>query len=276
MSRQTSHSNPGIKLVPNNTGDAGRVEEQIRPVQIMIPMELDRKNRVFGFFALDTDELPEGSQKNLNEITGTPFKPELAGLTVYAGPVVQAIQENYSKALFMLADSIDRCDGSAHSQNTALWAKRIAETMRLADNEVIEISLAGRLHDVGKSIIPRELLTKPGPLTQDEWLVIKRHSEYSAALMQPSLSLGEIIPVVLAHHERFDGGGYLNRLAGQDIPLGSRIIAVADAFSTMTTGRLYRNPISFTSAESELIRCNRSQFDPEVIKAMVSLLKRYN
>jgi HD-GYP domain-containing protein (c-di-GMP phosphodiesterase class II) len=275
MSRQTSNSNPGIKLVPNNTGDAGRVEEQIRPVQIMIPMELDRKNRVFGFFALDTDELPEGSQKNLNEITGTPFKPELAGLTVYAGPVIQALQENYSKALFMLANSIDRCDNSAHSQNTALWAKRIAETMRLADDEVFEISLASRLHDIGKSIIPRDLLTKPGPLTDEEWKIIKRHSEYGAALMQPSQSLSDITPLVLSHHERIDGKGYPNGLAGQDIPLGARIIGVADAFSTMTIGRLYRAPLSYASAQTELIRCSGSQFDPEIIKAMVNLLKRF-
>lgn len=275
MSRQTYESNPGIKHVPNNTGDAGRVEEQIRPVQIMIPIELDRKNRVFGFFALDTEELPEGSQKNLNEITGTPFKPELAGLTVYAGPVVQALQENYSKALFMLADSIDRCDNSAHSQNTALWAKRIAETMRLDENEVMEISLASRLHDIGKSIIPRELLTKPGPLTEEEWAIIKRHSEYGAALMQPSQGLADIIPLVHAHHERFDGKGYPNGLAGNDIPLGARILGLADAFSTMITGRAYRSPISFELAKQDLIRNSGTQFDPDVVKAMVLLLQRY-
>ena len=275
MSRQTYETNPGIKHVPNNTGDAGRVEEQIRPVQIMIPIELDRKNRVFGFFALDTEELPEGSQKNLNEITGTPFKPELAGLTVYAGPVVQALQENYSKALFMLADSIDRCDNSAHSQNTALWAKRLAETMRLDENEVMEISLASRLHDIGKSIIPRELLTKPGPLTVEEWTIIKRHSEYGAALMQPSQGLADIIPLVNAHHERFDGKGYPNGLAGNDIPIGARILGLADAFSTMITGRAYRSPISFALAKQDLIRNSGTQFDPDVVKAMVLLLQRF-
>jgi HD-GYP domain-containing protein (c-di-GMP phosphodiesterase class II) len=275
MSRQTYKSNPGIKLVPNNTGDAGRVEEQIRPVQIMIPMELDRKNRVFGFFALDTEDLPEGSQKNLNEITGTPFKPELAGLTVIAGPVVQTLQENYSKALFMLADSIDRCDNSAHSQNTALWAKRIAETMRLEENEVMEISLASRLHDIGKSIIPRELLTKPGPLSAEEWQIIKRHSEYGAALMQPSQGLSAIIPLVFAHHERFDGTGYPNGLAGSNIPLGARILGVADAFSTMITGRAYRAPITLDQAKQELIQNSGTQFDPDIVKTMINLLQRY-
>jgi len=275
MNHQVSKSNPGIKGVPNNTGDAGRVEEQYKSIQVMIPMELDRKNRVFGFFALDNEDLPEGSQKNLNEITGTPFKAELAGLTVIAGPVVQTLQENYSKALFRLADSIDQCDKTTHSQNTALWAKRIAETMRLADDEVVDISLAGRLHDIGKSVISREVLSRTGPLTTDEWAIIRRHPELGATLMKPSLSLSPIIPMVLAHHERFDGTGYPNRLAGQDIPLGGRILAVADSFSSMINGRNSRPAISIQSAQSELVRCSGSQFDPEIIKIIIQLLRRF-
>jgi HD-GYP domain-containing protein (c-di-GMP phosphodiesterase class II) len=276
MSRQTSNTKSGIKNVPNNTGDAGRVEEQIKPIQILIPMELDRKNRTFGFFALNNDELPEGSQHNLNEITGTPFKAELAGLTVYVGPVVQNLQENYCKALFKLADSIDRCDQSSHSQNTALWAKRIAESMRLSEDDIYEITLAGRLHDIGKAVVPIDLLTKPGPLCEDEWIVIKRHAEYSAALMEPSQSLKTIIPMVRSHHEHFNGKGYSQQLSGQDIPLGARILAVADAFSTMTTGRAYRAPISFEAAQTELVRCSSTQFDPDIVKAMIIVLRRFN
>jgi putative nucleotidyltransferase with HDIG domain len=274
MNRQSSYTKPGSKIVPNFEGDAGRVEEQYRPLQVMIPMELDRKNQIFGFFALDNGELPEGSQKNLNEITGTPFKAELAGLTVYVGPVVQKLQENYCKALIMLADSIDRCDQSDHSKTTALWAKRIAESMRLSEAEIDEISLAARLHDIGKSVVPRELLTKPGPLNTQEWTVIRKHSEYSAALMEPSRNLQTIIPMVRAHHEHFDGNGYPYQSAGQTIPLGARILAVADAFSTMTTGRAYRDPIPVDLAKQELMRCSGTQFDPEVVKPMIKLLVR--
>lgn len=275
MSRQTSNSRPGIKDVPNMQGDAGRVEEQCKPIQIMIPMELDRKNRIFGFFALDNGELPEGSQKNLNEITGTPFKAELAGLTVYVGPVSQPLQENYSKALFKLADSIDRCDQSSHSLTTALWAKRLAESMRLPDDEINEITMSARLHDIGKAVFPHELLIKPGPLTDQEWATIKYHAEYSATLMEPSENLRPLIPLVRAHHERFDGKGYSHNLAGFDIPLGARIMAVADAFSTMTNGRAYRKPISYEAAQSELVRCSGSQFDPEIVRLMIRLLRRY-
>ncbi|HEX7557519.1 MAG TPA: HD domain-containing phosphohydrolase [Leptolinea sp.] len=276
MSRHSSSFKSSFKTsVSGEHGDAGSVEEQNSPLKIMIPMELDRKKQVFGFFALENDELPEGSQKNLNEITGTPFKAELAGLTIYVGPVVQTLQENYNKALFMLADSIDRCDHSAHSKNTALWAKRIAESMRLPEDEIYEITLAGRLHDIGKAVVPRDLLTKPGPLCDHEWEIIKRHADYSAALMEPSQNLKNIIPLVRAHHEHFNGKGYSQHLAGQDIPLGARILGVADAFSTMTSGRAYRAPIPFETAQTELVRCSGTQFDPDVVKAMIIVLRRF-
>lgn len=252
--------------------NSGGVEERSNPVQnIMIPIELDTKNQIMGFFALENKELPEGGQKNLNEITGTPFKPEVAGLTVYVGPVLPDLQQNYIKALIRLADSIDRCDNSAHSRKTALWAQRIAEYMGLPKNEVQEITLAGRLHDIGKAVIAREILTKPGPLSEQEWTVMKRHPDYGATLLKPSQSLKPIVDMVLFHHERYDGAGYPNHLDGDTIPLGARILSVADAFSTMITGRAYRSAVSIESALEELVRCSGTQFDPEVVELMVKL-----
>jgi HD-GYP domain-containing protein (c-di-GMP phosphodiesterase class II) len=250
----------------------GGVEDKFKPVQnIMIPIELDTKNQIIGFFALENQELPEGGQKNLNEITGTPFKPEVAGLTVYVGPVVPNLQQNYIKALIWLADSIDRCDHSAHSRKTALWSQRIAEALGLPTSEIQDITLAGRLHDVGKSVVSREILTKVGPLNEEEWLVIKRHPDYGATLLEPSPSLSAIVPVVRFHHERFDGAGYPNRLDGESIPLGARILSVADAFSTMITGRAYRSAIPNELALEELVRCSGTQFDPDIVEIMVKL-----
>jgi HD-GYP domain-containing protein (c-di-GMP phosphodiesterase class II) len=251
------------------------VEVEKKPVQnIMIPIELDTKNQIIGFFALANQELPEGGQKNLNEITGTPFRPEVAGLTVYAGPVIPDLQQNYIKALIWLADSIDRCDHSAHSRKTALWTQRIAESMGLAKSEVDEITLAGRIHDVGKAVVPREILTKTGDLSEQEWSIIKRHPDYGATLMEPSKSLSYIVPMVRFHHERYDGAGYPNHLDSDSIPLGARILAVADAFSTMVTGRAYRSAVSIESALEELVRCSGTQFDPELVKIMVKLGRR--
>lgn len=239
---------------------------------IMIPIKQDKKGQVFGFFALDNHELPEGGQKNLNDITDTPFKAELAGLTVYFGPIMPALQENYIKALIMLADSIDQCDQSAHSQQTALWAQRMAEWMGLSEEKIQEIMLAGRLHDIGKAVVSREILTKPGPLSETEWETMRRHPGYGAALMEPAKTLDKIRPLVRSHHERYIGGGYPDGLSGQNIPLGARILAVADAFSTMTTGRAYRSPILTETALAELVRCRGTQFDPELVDLMVAIV----
>jgi len=256
----------------NFKGNAGRVEKGNNSIQnIMIPVELDTRNQIFGFFALENQEIPENGQKNLNEITGTPFKPEIAGLTVLADIVAPALQENYIKALIRLVDSIDRCDQTTHSRNTALWAQRISEYMGLSKDEVQEITLAGRLHDVGKAVISKDLLTNPGPLNELEWSVMRRHPDYGASLMEPSKRLRTIIPMVRFHHERYDGAGYPNHLEGDSIPMGARILTVADAFSTMVTGRAYRIAIPIESALEELLRCSRLQFDPEIVELMVKL-----
>ncbi len=154
-----------------------------RAHNLMIPVQLDEQQQVFGYFVVDSLQLPVGGQKHLNEITGTPFKAGLSGMTVFAGAIQPDLQKNYINALMMLADSIDRCDESAHSQNTAFWSHRLAVRMGLPNNIAQEIRLAGKLHDIGKAVVPREILTKPGPLSKEEWDIIKRHPAYGAALM---------------------------------------------------------------------------------------------
>jgi HD-GYP domain-containing protein (c-di-GMP phosphodiesterase class II) len=238
---------------------------RFRVPNILIPIDLDTKKQVSCFFVLENRELPESGQKNLNEITGTPFKACLAGMTVFSGPIQPPLQENYTQALIKLANSIDLCDQSGHSQTTSHWAQRLAEHLGLFEDEVMRISLAGKLHDIGKSVVSREILTKPAPLSESEWSIIKRHPGYSAALMEPSQSLDNLRPMVRWHHEHFAGGGYPDGLSGLEIPLGARILAVADAFSTMITGRAYRTPISIETALAELMRCSGTQFDPELV-----------
>lgn len=241
---------------------------------ILIPAAPDKKNRIGGYFVLENRELPESGQKNLNEITGTPFKAGLAGLNVYSAPIQPALEENYNRALIMLANSIDRCDQSGHSHLTSLWAQRLARQIGLREEEVQNICLAGKIHDIGKAVVSRELLVKPGPLSASEWLIIKRHPTYGAVLMEPSKNLKKLQPMVRWHHEHFDGNGYPDGLTGRDIPLGARILAIVDAFSTMISGRAYRDPISSEFALEELKRCSGSQFDPELVDYMSACLKR--
>lgn len=247
------------------------------PVQfpnILIPVAPDKKNSISGFFVLESPELPESGQKNLNEITGTPFKAGLAGIQVFSAPIQPSLEENYTRALIMLANSIDRCDQSGHSHLTSLWALRLARQIGLREEEVQNICLAGKIHDVGKALVSRDLLVKPGPLTQSEWVIIRQHPAYGAFLLEPSKNLKKLQHMVRWHHERYDGKGYPDKLVGEDIPLGARILGVVDAFSTMISGRAYRDPISSEDALAELNRCRGTQFDPELIDNMAVCVKK--
>jgi HD-GYP domain-containing protein (c-di-GMP phosphodiesterase class II) len=252
--------------------DGGLWDRVNRSQNILIPIELDKKDQIVGFFALSNQELPEGGQKNLNDITGTPFKAGLAGMTVYVGPILPALQENYVMALARLADSIDHCDQYGHSQQTSFWAMRLAEKLALPEEQVQQIALAGKLHDIGKVVVPKAILMKPGPLSQEEWETIRRHPGYSAVLMEPAQSLSPIRPLVRWHHEHYGGGGYPDGLSGKDIPIGARILAVADAFSTMITGRAYRCPLTLDAAMDELLRCRATQFDPYLVELMFDVV----
>ena len=243
---------------------------------LMIPMELNSKERIVGLFVFENHDLPVGGQKHLLDITGTPFSANLASMKVFYGPILPSLQKNYETALIKLADSIDKCDSSMHSDETSLWALRIAEHMGLQREEIKQIKLASKLHDIGKAVVPRGILTKPGPLSKDEWEIIRRHPGYGATLMEPAKSLDAVRPLVHAHHEQYSGGGYPDGLKGENIPLGARIIAVADAFSTMTIRRIYRNSISPEAAQNELIRGRGTQFDPDVADHMLALLSGKN
>ena len=243
---------------------------------LMIPIEINTNDNSIGLFVLDDKSLPVGGQQFLSDIVGIPFTPELAGVKVYYSKILPSMQKNYVNTLHRLADSIDKWDRSIHSDETSLWALRIADRMALSKEEIIKIKLAAKLHDIGKVLIPREILVKPGPLTEEEWELIRRHPGYGATLMEPAKSLDAVRPIVHAHHEHYNGRGYPNRLSGEEIPIGARILTVADAFSTMTINRSYRKPISIQAASDELERCSGTQFDPIVVDHMLEILSALN
>src|SRR5213076_3318543 len=139
----------------------------------------------------------------------------------------------------------------------------------LPGDQVELARLAGRLHDVGKLAVPEEILRKPGPLTDEERRVLERHPQVGYRMLE-SLGVDPIADWVLHHHERWDGHGYPDGLAGDEIPLGARIIFAADAFDAMTSDRLYRAALSFDEAVAEVARCAGTQFDPDVVAAFVA------
>jgi putative nucleotidyltransferase with HDIG domain len=189
---------------------------------------------------------------------------ELAELRRLAHGPDRAARFRAAASLAKAVDARDTYTGS-HSTRVAELAAWIAARLGL-DAEQVELArLAGSLHDLGKLAIPEEILRKPGPLTPPERLVLERHSQIGFRMLE-SLEVDPVAHWVLHHHERWDGAGYPNRLAGEDIPLGARIIFVADAYDAMTSDRAYRGRLTPQEAVTELKRCAGTQFDPEVVR----------
>lgn len=179
----------------------------------------------------------------------------------------------YLETIRSLAAAIDAKDSytHGHSRRVTDLSVGIALEMGLARSEVDTIRHASLLHDVGKIGISEQILLKPGRLTDDEFETIKSHPHIGAGILNSIEFLKKVCEIIKHHHERFDGKGYPDGLAGMDIPLGSRIICVADSFDAITSCRPYRKPLTFSEATAEVERCSGSQFDPTVVETFLRL-----
>ena len=158
-------------------------------------------------------------------------------------------------------------DLDGHSCDVALLAETTAQNLGLEADDVEVVRQAAQLHDIGKVAIPEAILHKPGSLDDDEWAFMRRHSEIGERIIGEAPALARVAAMVRSSHERFDGTGYPDGLAGKDIPLGARIVAVCDAFDAMITERPYSAAKTPEAAEQELRACAASQFDPVVVEA---------
>ena len=191
---------------------------------------------------------------------------ELAELRRVAHGRDRAARFLAAASLARVIDARDAYTG-VHSADVGELAARVAARLGLDAEKIELIRLAGSLHDVGKLAIPEEILQKPGPLTEPERDIVERHPQIGFRMLD-SLGVDPVADWVLHHHERWDGLGYPHRLRGEDIPLGARILFVADAYDAMTTDRLYRRGLTHDQALDELERCAGSQFDPVVVGAL--------
>ncbi|MEX2047389.1 MAG: HD-GYP domain-containing protein [Chloroflexota bacterium] len=175
-----------------------------------------------------------------------------------------------------LSQAIDAKDGftRGHADRVSRIAGAIARELGVAEREIEQIELAGLLHDIGKIGVEDRILMKPTRLDPDEQELMRRHPIYGASILEPSAALRPLVPIVLSHHENFDGSGYPQGLKGEEIPLGSRILLVADTYEAMTSDRIYRKAPGHDRAMEQLHRYKGTQFDPAIVRALVTCIQR--
>ncbi|MFC1594256.1 HD domain-containing phosphohydrolase [Candidatus Omnitrophota bacterium] len=249
-----------------------RGEEEYYYTGPLVSAPLAVKGTQFGVLNLDRKK------------TGQPFNDDdirfLSGLAVQAAIAIQnaklyeTIQEGYLSTITALAEALDAKDPYTHrhSENVTRFSVAIAQELKLPTSEIEKIRRSGLLHDIGKIGIQDNILTKPGRLTDDEFEQIKTHPVKGENIVQSLPFLKEVAAIVRHHHERYNGGGYPDRLKGYQIELGSKILAVADAFDAMTSDRPYRKALGLEKATDELKTNSGTQFDPIVVEAFLKVL----
>jgi HD-GYP domain-containing protein (c-di-GMP phosphodiesterase class II) len=159
-----------------------------------------------------------------------------------------------------------------HSQHMANLSHRLAIRLGCSEKDSLDVYWAALLHDIGKIGIEDNILRKPGELTEDEWAIMKNHPQIGAKIIQGMTGLDSIAPLILAHHERYDGSGYPQGLKGDQIPLGAKIIAVVDSYTAMVEGRVYKPAFSHQEAIEELLQNQGKLFDQRVVESFIAMI----
>ena len=183
------------------------------------------------------------------------------------------LEEAYRKTLEALGSALDTRDIGTHSHSRRVvgYSLALARAHSLPESELRDIEHGVLLHDIGKIGIPDGILLKPGPLSPEEWKIMRTHPDLGRRMVEPIPFLRGAVPIVYHHHERWDGTGYPVGLGGEAIPLGARIFSVADAFDAMTCDRPYSVAISFEAARREIERCSGTHFDPAVVESFLKI-----
>jgi putative nucleotidyltransferase with HDIG domain len=193
--------------------------------------------------------------------------------TAELNEALNEIEESYKITLEALVSALDAREHEthAHSQRVREFALTLARQLGLDGDQLTHVGRGALLHDVGKIGVPDSILLKPGKLTHQEWVEMKRHPQIGYEILQNIKFLSPAAEIVLCHQERWDGKGYPNSLRAKDIPLGARIFAVVDTLDAMTSNRPYREALPFEAALAEIRRCSGTQFDSEIVDCFFSI-----
>jgi len=198
------------------------------------------------------------------------------GVAVHRARLVADLEGAFTTTLAALTSTVEAKDDytACHGEDVAELAERVALGMSLSGGQARDARYAAMLHDIGKVAVPSEILLKPGPLTDEEWVTMRSHAAIGGELVGRIDAFAHLAPAVRASHERWDGGGYPDGLAGEEIPLLARIIAACDTYDAIVTDRPYRPARSPREAGEELRRVAGTQLDPSVVGAIIEELNR--
>ncbi|MFA6308746.1 MAG: HD domain-containing phosphohydrolase [Clostridia bacterium] len=190
----------------------------------------------------------------------------------------EELQNRYLEIIEALRLSVDAKDTytRGHSDRVSFYAKKVGEALKLSDQEIENLRIAGIFHDLGKIGTIDDILFKTDTLTNDEFEEIKKHTLKGSNILSAMLMFKDVVPIVKYHHERIDGKGYPEGISGDDIPLLSRILSVVDAFDAMTTTRRYREKLEIEQAKSQLKSGMGTQFDSRITKVFLELIENFD
>ncbi|MEX2544243.1 MAG: HD-GYP domain-containing protein [Phycisphaeraceae bacterium] len=268
MERYATVSQPVVVDEVGELGIAG-LDELTRSV-LVVPLR-DENARLLGLL-LGGDKL-DGTTINTVDLKlcgslGSSLSIFLRNMMLY-----EDMQAMFLGTLHALTSAIDAKDTytHGHSERVALLSRALAEAAGLSEHTCERVYIAGLVHDVGKIGVSEQVLCKPGKLTNEEFELIKAHPRIGARILQDIRQMQDLMPGVLHHHERWDGRGYPDGLAGDAIPLFGRLIGLADAFDAMSSNRTYRKAMDLDTVLGEVERCAGTQFDPELAPVFMQL-----
>ncbi|HPE94904.1 MAG TPA: HD domain-containing protein [Bacillota bacterium] len=248
------------------------------------PVKTIRELNIQGYFEKSErfdqlELLVESCVKSIQQMrTIRAYRDELEEKNEQLSDANELLRDNYTDIINALRSTVDARDiyTRGHSDRVALLSERIAESLGKSEEEIEQLRLAALFHDIGKIKIPDSILLKDSRLTESEYAEMKRHPEYARDILSSASMFKSILPAVLGHHERYDGKGYPDGLAGEAIPENARIICVADSFDAMTSFRRYRNNMSLETARSEIIKGRSTQFDPRIADVFLDILDDFD
>ncbi len=220
-------------------------------------------------------DTPEGdiTTKDLSLLT---ILAKQAALAIENVKLYESMKKDQISIIRALSSTVDAKDHhtSGHSLKVSEYSQKIAEALGMSERDIENIKYAALLHDIGKIGIPDEIIKKPTRLTPEEFEIVRKHPVIGARIIKEIESLSPMVPIILHHHERFDGKGYPDGLKGEVIPIGARIVHAADAYDTMVSARAYKDMLPAELAVSELRKNAGTQFDPKVVETFITILRR--